>query len=279
MELNFHLFLHNYLAIEKNKKTMLVHPNPKINIGLYITEKRTDGFHNIETVFYPVHDKKDRLSIELLSEGDTEVILENNAPQIEKEKNLCYRAWLLLKNDCFVPNVRIMLTKNIPIGAGLGGGSADAAFTLVTLNKMCNLGLSVEKLKQYAQKLGSDVPFFIENRPIFAHGRGEIMENIELDLSHKVITIIKPPFSISTAEAYNGAIPKKAPIDLKKAIQKPVHEWKNYIENDFEKILFPKYPFLKEIKEGLYENGAEYASLSGSGSALYAISDNIITFK
>ena len=255
---------------------MVVYPNPKINIGLYITQKRYDGFHNIETVFYPVYNKEDILSIELLSEGDTEVILENSLQPIETETNLCYRAWLLLKNDYFIPKVRIHLTKNIPLGAGLGGGSSDAAFTLRTLNEMCNLGLSVIQLKQYAQKLGSDVPFFIENRPVFAHGRGELMKNIALDLSHRVITVIKPHLSISTAEAYANAVPKKAPINLREAIQKPVHEWKDCIENDFEKILFPKYPLLKEIKEALYEHGAEYASLSGSGSALYAIAEKKI---
>ena len=258
---------------------MIIHPNPKINIGLYIIQKRTDHFHNIETIFYPIHNKKDKLHIELLPEGNTEVMIENITPQIKMKTNLCYKAWLLLKKDHSIPNVRIMVTKNIPVGAGLGGGSADAAFTLLTLNKMCNLNLSVKILKNYAQKLGSDVSFFIENRPVFAHGRGEIMENIELDLSHKVITVIKPHFSISTAEAYLESLPKKAPINLKMAIQKPVHEWKDYIENDFEKILFPKYPLLKEIKEALYENGAEYASLSGSGSSLYAISDQKITLN
>ena len=255
---------------------MIVYPNPKINIGLYITEKRNDGFHNLETIFYPIQNKKDKLSIELLSEGSTEVIVENSPQQIERDSNLCYKAWLLLKNDYNIPEIRIRLTKNIPIGAGLGGGSADAAFTLQILSKMCNLSLSVEKMKNYAQKLGSDVPFFIENRPVFAYCRGEMMENIELDLSHKVITIIKPHLSISTAEAYAGAMPKKAPSDLRQMIRKPVHEWKDCIENDFEKILFPKYPLLKEIKEALYKNGAEYASLSGSGSALYAISDRKI---
>ena len=255
---------------------MVLYPNPKINIGLYITEKRTDGFHNIETVFYPIHNKKDRLSIELLQGGDTEVILEDAAWQIEQETNLCYKAWLLLKSDYSIPNVRMMLTKNIPVGAGLGGGSADAAFTLTALNTMCHLGLSAEELKQYARKLGSDVPFFIENSPVFAHGRGELMENIALDLSHKVITVIKPNLSISTAEAYANAVPKSAPINLREVIQKPVCEWKDCIENDFEKILFHRYPLLKEIKDAFYENGAEYASLSGSGSALYAIAEEKI---
>ena len=258
---------------------MIVYPNPKINIGLYVTKKRFDGFHNIETVLYPVYNKKDKLSVEFLREGGTEVIVENNTLWIEKEKNLCYKAWLLLKNDYFIPEVRINLAKNIPIGAGLGGGSADAAFTLLTLNKICDLRLSVGKLKQYAQKLGSDVPFFIENSPVFAHGRGEIMENIELDLSHKVITIIKPDFSISTAEAYRNTVPKKAPVDLREIIRKPVYKWKDCIENDFEKILFPKYPLLEEIKKALYENGAEYASLSGSGSALYAIANQRISLS
>jgi len=223
---------------------MVIYPNPKINIGLYITEKRNDGFHNIETIFYPIHNKKDELSIELLSEGNTEVIVENSSQQIERDANLCYKAWLLLKNDYNIPEIRIILTKNIPIGAGLGGGSADAAFTLQALNKMCNLGLSVEKMKKHAQKLGSDVPFFIENRPVFACMRGEMMENIELDLSHKVITVIKPNLSISTASVYAESMPKKAPTDLRQMIQKPVHEWKDCIENDSEKILFPKYPLL-----------------------------------
>lgn len=255
---------------------MVIYPNPKINIGLYITEKREDGFHNIETIFYPIHNKRDTLSIELLSEGSTEIMVENVEQPIDTKDNLCYKAWLLLKNDHNIPEAQIKLLKNIPIGAGLGGGSADAAFTLLSLNTMCDLKLSVEELKIYALKLGSDVPFFVENRAVFAHGRGEIMEIIDLNLAEKVITVVKPHLYISTAEAYAKAMPRKAPIDLREVIVKPVEEWKNCIENDFEKILFPKYPLLKEIKEAFYENGADYASLSGSGSALYAISDRKI---
>lgn len=255
---------------------MISFPHPKINIGLYITNRRADGFHDLETIFYPVENKKDTLEIELLERGVTAVMTTPSTLQIEPEENLCFRAYSLLKKKFLLPEVKITLTKEIPIGAGLGGGSADAAFTLKMLNEMFALGLSKAELKEYAIALGSDVPFFIENRPVFATGRGEIMEPISLDLSHKVITIVKPDIFISTKEAYANVTPKPASFDLRKIDQLPIQEWRAVIKNDFEETIFKKHPLLQAIKEELYRKGADYSSLSGSGSALYAIADHEI---
>ncbi|MDR3046011.1 MAG: 4-(cytidine 5'-diphospho)-2-C-methyl-D-erythritol kinase [Bacteroidales bacterium] len=257
---------------------MISYPNPKINIGLLITEKRVDGFHNLETIFYPIDHKKDTLVIEQLKEEKTMLTVENFPLTGGVESNLCIKAYRLLQTDFNLPEVEIHLNKQIPVGAGLGGGSADAAFTLCMLNELFNLHLSEEKLQQYAARLGSDVPFFIQNRPMYAYGRGELMEPIALDLSHKVITVITPDIAISTAEAYAGVKPKPATIDLRQAIQMPISEWKNLIVNDFEETIFKKQPLLREIKEDLYKKGADYASLSGSGSSIFAIGDQKFIF-
>ncbi|MDL2297169.1 4-(cytidine 5'-diphospho)-2-C-methyl-D-erythritol kinase [Bacteroidales bacterium OttesenSCG-928-B11] len=250
---------------------MITYPNPKINIGLYITEKRDDGFHNLETIFYPIDNKKDKIEIKISTTGKTTLSVYPKNLTVHSEDNLCLRAYRLLEKDHKLPDLAIMLHKEIPTGAGLGGGSADAAFVLKMINEVARLHLNNDDLRNYAAKLGSDVPFFIENRPVFATGRGEIMEPVELDLSGKTITIVKPPFSISTAEAYSCIIPKKAPVDLREAIRQPIETWKDVISNDFEKPLFKKYPELEKIKQHLYDSGADYVAMSGSGSAIYAV--------
>ena len=257
---------------------MICCPNFKINIGLYITAKRKDGFHDIETIFYPIDNKTDKLEIVISEKGKTHLKIINSAELTETENNLCLKAYRLLKQDYCLPEFEMILTKNIPIAAGLGGGSSDAAFTLKMINELCELNISSQKLKEYAAQLGSDVAFFIENRPAFATGRGEIMEIIDLDLSHKKITVVKPNLSISTAEAYALIEPKRTKISLKEMIKYPVEEWKHSISNDFEKPLFEKYPLLQNIKTALYEKGADYVSLSGSGSALFAIADHEIEY-
>ena len=251
---------------------MFSFPNFKINIGLFITNKRKDGFHDIETIYYPVDCQTDKLEI-CQSPSLLKLTVKNADYLVDTERDLCVRAYRLLEKEYHLPGIEIILTKNIPVGAGLGGGSADAAFTLKMINELFKLNISREKLKQYAAKLGSDIAFFIDNKPAFAFGRGEILEPLPLDLSDKYITVVKPDFSVSTTEAYKYVIPRSADFSLKSIPAIPVGEWKQYIRNDFEEILFVKHPFLKEIKTSLYDAGALYASLSGSGSALYAISD------
>ncbi|MEG2069936.1 MAG: 4-(cytidine 5'-diphospho)-2-C-methyl-D-erythritol kinase [Bacteroidales bacterium] len=249
---------------------MFSYPSFKINIGLNILQKREDGYHELETVFYPVHSQKDILEIKHIGKG-VKLKVFNLDFLCEVEDNLCVKAFRLLQKDFPIDGIEIILTKNIPVGAGLGGGSADAAFALKMYNNLFDLKLSVEKLQEYASQLGSDTVFFIENSPAFATGRGEIVTPIALDLSAYEIRIVKPDFSISTADAYAEVKPKFAYTPLRQAIQEPVHKWKDFIQNDFEDSLFKKYPILEEMKENLYHEGAVYASLSGSGSAIYGI--------
>jgi 4-diphosphocytidyl-2-C-methyl-D-erythritol kinase len=249
---------------------MITYPNFKINIGLNIVAKRADGFHDLQTVFYPVDTLKDELEINRTGEGvRLSVFHVDNL--CATEDNLCVKAFRLLQKHFDIDGVEIKLTKNIPFGAGLGGGSADAAFALKMYNELFQLQLSTNELQNLAAQLGSDTAFFIENRPVYATGRGEIMTSINLDLSDYKIEVIKPDFSISTKEAYAGVHPQQPEIDLNELIQKPISEWKYCIHNDFEDTLFVKYPRLQEIKDDFYARGAVYASLSGSGSAVYGI--------
>lgn len=187
-------------------------------------------------------------------------------------KDLCAKAFAILSEDFDLPPVKIFLEKNSPVGAGLGGGSADAAFTLKMLNEMFDLGLSEEALAQYASRLGSDCAFFIYNRPMIGEGRGEILSEYELDLSQYDIQVITPAgISVSTAQAYGGIIPKSPEITLRDVLSSPIHHWDGNLVNDFEEAVFDKYPQLAAIKRSLYDSGAIYASMSGSGSALFAI--------
>jgi len=249
--------------------------HPKINIGLNILKKREDGFHNIETIFYPIDNQFDIIKINKNGSGISLKII-GSVPLKVDQNNLCIKAVKILQRTFpFIDGLSIELTKNIPIGAGLGGGSSNGASVLRMLNEMYNLSLSVDELKIIAGELGSDVPFFIEEKPSFATGRGEILEPISVSLEGKKISIITPSISISTAEAYRKSIPGNPIMPLREAIKHPIKEWKDYIFNDFEKVLFPQYPELKIIKDRLYEQGADYVSLSGSGSAIYAIGNEI----
>lgn len=251
---------------------MVIRPLCKINIGLNIVEKRKDGFHNIETVFYPISQWSDTLEI-TPCEGASSLAVEPQGLTTTMEDNLCMKALRLLQRDFPVGEVFMRLVKNIPVGAGLGGGSSDAAAVLNALNKLFHLNLTDEALQRYAAQLGSDVAFFIRSVPVYATGRGEVMRPIGLDLSSKVITVIHPGFHISTAEAYAGVTPHPANYSLAEAVKLPVSEWKGLIKNDFEDSLFVRFPVLQQMKDRLYEQGADYVSLSGSGSALYAIGD------
>jgi 4-diphosphocytidyl-2-C-methyl-D-erythritol kinase len=246
---------------------MISFPNAKINIGLSITEKRKDGFHNIESVFYPVLDLYDVLEViksDKLEFNSTGIKIPGDA-----KSNLCLKAYHLIEKDFEISPVHIHLHKVIPIGAGLGGGSADAAFMLATLNELFELQLSSKQLINYAQQLGSDCAFFIENKPVYAFNKGDEFEAISLDLSAYELKIEYPEIHIGTAEAYSGVKPQKSTIDLKQAVHKPIDNWKENISNDFEKSIFQNHPKIEALKNKMYQNGALYAAMTGSGSAVY----------
>jgi 4-diphosphocytidyl-2-C-methyl-D-erythritol kinase len=252
-------------------------PNAKINIGLNITSKRTDGYHNLETVFYPVP-LTDILEF-MVSENKNTIHVSGTNLKIPANENICIKAYNLLSTDYKLPPLDIYLHKNIPNGAGLGGGSADASFFLKELNNFFNLKIPDKKLMGFASRLGADCPFFIHNKPVYARGTGNVFDEIELDLSLYYIVIVKPDFSINTAEAFKNIVPGIPDNSLKELIKKPVKEWKNLIKNDFEYSLFSKYPQLSELKQKLYDLGAVYASMSGSGSAIYGLFTHKPTIK
>lgn len=259
---------------------MLTFPNAKINIGLNITEKRTDGFHNIESVFYPVEWCD---ALEIIPNQDANAknaVFQSSGLAIpgNESSNLCLKAWHLLQDRINVPPM-IHLHKVIPMGAGLGGGSADGAFTLKMLNEVYELELSNDELKDFARKLGSDCAFFIENRPVFCFNKGDEFEDFTLDLKGKFVVLINPDIHISTAEAYSGVSPKKPEIALKIALSQPISTWKEIVKNDFEEKLLLKYPTIAEVKETLYQAEAVYASMTGSGSTVYGIFEQEISLK
>lgn len=251
---------------------MISFPNAKINIGLNITEKRTDGFHNIETVMYPL---KGILYDALEIVGSRELGVKSSGIPIpgNKKDNLCLKAYELIRKDYpQVPPVTIHLLKAIPIGAGLGGGSSDAAFFIRLLNDTFEVGISWGEMHQYARLLGSDCSFFVSNKPAFAEGKGDQLESINLNLSGYHILLVSPDIHINTALAYSGVNPKKPERSLENDIQRlPLSQWEKYIHNDFEDSVFPKFPEIKKIKQKLYTLGAIYASMSGSGSTVYGI--------
>lgn len=250
---------------------MIINSYSKINIGLNILNKREDGYHNIETIFYPIFEVFDILSI-ISSKKGIKLTINGKYHVTNDASNLCLRAVALLREHFqFIDNVELRLEKNIPIGAGLGGGSSNAASTLKLLNKYFKLQLSDIDLLLFATKLGSDVPFFIKTEPSFGSGRGEILEPIMLDLENKEISLIETDIHISTFEAYTHCIVRTPTLPLKEAIKLPISEWKNQIFNDFEDTIFLKFPILATIKEKLYALGADYVSLTGSGSTIYAI--------
>lgn len=251
---------------------MLIFPNCKINIGLHVTEKRADGLHNIETVLVPV-DWRDILEIVPDDRTNDETDLKCTGIRLfgTKENNLCLRAYALLAQKYNLPPIKMHLHKIIPVGAGLGGGSSDAVHTIIILNKLFKLNISENDQENYANELGSDCAFFIRNKPVFATGKGEVFEPVKLKLKNLFCVIIKPKIHISTSEAYSWVKPRKSRTSLRDLIQQPLSEWKNFIENDFEKVVFEKNPAIKNIKNRLYKLGAVYASMSGSGSAVYGL--------
>jgi 4-diphosphocytidyl-2-C-methyl-D-erythritol kinase len=251
---------------------MITFPNAKINIGLNITERRSDGYHNLETIFYPV---KINDALEIIVSD--KLSFQSSGLEIpgRMEDNLCVKGYHLLKKDYDLPPVTIHLHKHIPIGAGLGGGSADAAFFIKLLNQTFELGLTVDKMQDYARTLGADCAFFIENKPVFAFEKGDEFEPIKLDLSHYKIVLVMPPVQVSTAEAYRGVKPAIVKESLMELIYLPVAEWKKHVKNDFEESIFKNHAEIRGVKAALYEAGALYASMSGSGASVFGIFENI----
>ena len=248
--------------------------NAKINVGLHILSRRSDGYHEIETVFYPLYGLRD--VVEVVRSTSTYIVNTGLEVDVPLEKNLVYRAYKLLKQDYDLGEVMFYLHKIVPMGAGLGGGSADAAQVLVLLNREFDLGLSDERLHEYARCLGADCSFFIYNKPMIAGGIGDLLEPIELDLENYNIVVVKPRFSIGTAVAYSLMRPQERDVSLRELVSRPVEEWKHIVVNDFEQVLFAHYPELEELKKRLYDMGALYVSLSGSGSAIYGIFNDSI---
>lgn len=254
--------------------TMICFPNAKINLGLNIVEKRSDGFHTIQSVFYPVPLCDALEVIENTETGAPRFSMSTSGIPIpgDTNDNLCYYAYHLIAKDYPLPNVKVHLHKHIPIGAGLGGGSADAAFFIRLLNDKFGLGLAWGEMHHYAKQLGSDCSFFVSNKPAFVEGKGDEYESVNLELKGHHILLIYPNIHINTAKAYSGVKPKAAIRSLEADILSlPIEEWKNHIHNDFEDSIFPQFPELKSIKQQLYAQGAVYAAMSGSGSTVYGI--------
>ncbi len=266
---------------------MIIFPNCKINLGLTITGKRADGYHDIATVFYPVP-VKDALEIipnkipgfpAYNNDSSFDVDLATTGITVDGRAgdNLCTKAYFLLKKDFpSLPTIKVHLHKAIPLGAGLGGGSADGAFMLMALNKQFELGLSIEQLLGYALQLGSDCPFFIINSPCIGSGRGEKLLPVLLDLSHYQLVLVNPGIHINTGWAFsqiNQSVTAATEIPLQQIIAQPADTWKDKLVNAFEKPVFEQYPAIKSIKENLYDMGAVYASMSGSGSSVYGLFD------
>ena len=278
---------------------MITNPNVKINLGLNVLRKREDGFHDLETLFIPYFGISDTLEIivgddysrtsaslfgryggcdpmvvQAMSEDGKLMITIARAEGVDWNPldDLTAKAYQILAEDFELPPVKIFLEKTSPVGAGLGGGSADAAFALKMLNELCGLGLSEERLAGYASRLGSDCAFFIYNRPMIGEGRGEILTEYPMDLSQYDLQVLTPEgVAVSTKDAYGGIKPHLPELPLRDVLARPVEEWNGLLVNDFEDTVFAKYPELAAIKRSLYDSGAVYASMSGSGSALFAL--------
>jgi len=248
---------------------MKVYPCAKINLGLYVTERRPDGYHNLETVFYPIP-LCDELEVE--TGNSDELDIEGITVEGPKEDNLVMRVVRRVREaGYFIPPLHIRLHKNIPSGAGLGGGSSDAAFMMKLLNEKFQLGMSDDEMEQGVSPLGADCAFFIRCRPVMATGIGNIFSPTNLDLSGKYLLLVKPDDFVSTREAYQGVTPQKPATPLLQTINCPIQEWQNLLLNDFEKSVFPQHPIIADIKKGLYNAGALYAAMSGSGSSVFGI--------
>lgn len=266
---------------------MICHPNAKINLGLNVTERRPDGYHNLETIFYPIP-ICDALQVETNADIPSAIFPEGCAVHVDKlpdytlstagidvgcppEKNLLIKALRALKQDFDLPHLYIYMYKQIPSGAGLGGGSSDAAFMMKTLNAMFSLGLSEEELERRVAVLGADCAFFVRNRPVFATGIGNIFSPLELSLAGWHLVLVKPDIFVSTKEAYSCIRPHHPATSVTDIVRRPVEEWRGLLTNDFEEGIFALHPAIAGIKEQLYARGATYASMSGSGSSVFGL--------
>jgi 4-diphosphocytidyl-2-C-methyl-D-erythritol kinase len=251
---------------------MLTFPNAKLNLGLYVTQHRADGFHTLESVFVPLPWTDALEMLPAPAGAATSLTLTGRPIPGDPTTNLCVRAYELLQADFpQLPPVQLYLHKIVPIGAGLGGGSADAAFALKAANDLFSLNLSIETLESYARRLGSDCAFFIQNKSVLAVEKGDVFEEINLSLTGATCVVVYPDLHISTAEAYARITPQLPLHPLRAALAQPMNTWRTTVSNDFETALTPSHPVLADIKQQLYEAGATYASLSGSGSAVYGL--------
>lgn len=251
---------------------MKIFPCAKINLGLNVVARRTDGYHDLETVFYPIP-LCDEIEIKV-KDGIGEIDLlqpDGIALDCDAEKNLVVRAYRAVSQKYPLPSITVSLTKRIPTQAGLGGGSSDAAYMISGLNTLFSLGMSIQEQVEIASKLGADCAFFIESQPAFATGIGEQLSPIQLSLEDYHIAIVKPPVSVSTREAFSKIVPQHPQVCCRDAVKQPMEEWKELLSNDFEKSVFALYPQIEQIKQRLYAEGAVYAQMSGSGSALFGI--------
>lgn len=255
----------------------MIHFSPaKINLGLQILERRTDGFHNLRSVMYTT-DLCDIIEINQLPEVDIPIRFSQSGIRFEAdmEKNLCIKAWKLLASQIALPNVAIHLHKQIPVGAGLGGGSSNASTILKGLNRLASSPAPPEKMAELAGQLGSDCAFFLHDVPMMMEGKGELLSQVKVSLDTLYLVLLFPEIHISTTEAYGAVSPSTPEMDLRQLIEAPVNRWKDLIVNDFEKNVFLKHPLLKELKRSLYSAGAKFASMSGSGSSLYGIFETL----
>lgn len=257
-----------------NETDMITFPNAKINLGLNIVERRSDGYHNLETVFYPIN-LTDVLEIVPAHGSGSTLTTYGNPVDCPVEKNLVMKALRLMQKQYEVPEVDVYLYKHIPDGAGLGGGSSDAASTMLMLNEMFELGIGKDELARHAATLGADCPFFIYNRPMMATGIGDVLSPIDVDLCGLYLLLVKPDVSVPTKVAYSRVTPAPSTSFLANDLSKPVSQWSGVVKNDFESSVFAHYPELASIKDAIENGGAKYASMSGSGSSIFGIFDDV----
>lgn len=261
----------NVIILQNKLKNMKLYPNAKINLGLNILRKRTDGYHDLETIFYPIQLCDE---LEIIESDHLKLILEGNPIDGDINSNLVIRAYRLLEKEYQLPLVQIKLKKIIPTGAGLGGGSSDAAYILIGLNQLFDLNIPQKKLAKYAARLGADCAFFIYNQPMLGAGIGDRLTPVKVDLKNYYLALVKPHCFVSTADAYSNIKPATPDVHIGEGIKQATSDWKNLLFNDFEESIFPKFPEIKNVKELLYKQGAVYACMSGSGASVFGIFKN-----
>jgi 4-diphosphocytidyl-2-C-methyl-D-erythritol kinase len=251
---------------------MVVFPHCKINLGLHVLRKRADGYHELDTCFYPItfHDL-----LEVLPSKKFSIALSGFSIPGNKADNICVKAYRLVQQDYPLPNISLHLHKSVPIGAGLGGGSSDAVFTIKALDRIFKLGITPEKLLHYAAQLGSDCAFFCQDNPMIGQGRGELLSPVSVSLKGYYLILLKPAIHISTKIAFSGLKPKERMVPVESIVtQVPIDKWKDHLKNDFEETIFKHYPEIEDCKNTLYKYGAVYASMTGSGAAVYGLFTN-----